>query len=358
MSCANLKNSNQAKGFSLVEIMVGMTLGLFTVIIIMQVISVFENQKRTTTAGSDAQENGLMAIVQLEQDIRSAGAGLIDSAVFACNTIYSQYNGVVPAPGVPATAGAPMAPVVITDGGTTGSDTISLTRGTDFLGSIPVTLTDTMPQPSSELNVSRTLGFVDGKLILVLQDNHCTVMQVSQVQGSALKVQHNPGGSYPYNPEGSFYNASPGDTWPLYTTGAKILSFGSFLVNTYSINANYSLQLVSDVSGAASSTAVLVKDIVSLQAQYGVSAVGVQNVSNWVDATGEWAFNALDLAHVKRIKAVRVTVVARSGKKEAGNVTTSAPGGVNISTLPGWQRYRYRVYTTIIPLRNIIWANL
>lgn len=357
MFCKNIHNRDCSKGFSLIEILVGMTLGLLTVLIIMQAFSVFENQKRTTTAASDAQENGLMAVVQLEQDIRNAGAGLADSAAFNCSTIFSYYasgsSTTIPAPGMPSSA---MAPVTITDGGATGSDTVTMMRGTEFLGSIPATITDSMPQPSSELNVSRTTGFTDGNLILVSQGGNCTVMQVSQVQGSALKIQHNPASSGPsYNPAASFYNTAPGDTWPSFTTGAKILNFGSLIVNTYSVDANYNLQMA-DKSAAVTT---LVKDIVSLQAQYGIStAAGVQEVSSWVDATATSGFNTLNSDKVKRIKAVRITVVARSGKKETANVTTSAPGGVDITTLPNWQKYRYRVYTTIIPLRNIIWANV
>jgi len=358
MFCINSQNRDHAKGFSLVEIMVGMTLGLFTVLVIMQVFSVFENQKRSTTAGSDAQENGLMAIVQLEQDIRNAGAGLTDSAAFNCSAIFSYYDPgsgtpTIPAPGVPSSV---MAPVTISDGGATGSDTISMTRGTGFLGSIPVTITSGMPQPSSELNVNRTTGFTNGDLILVSQGSNCTVMQVTQVQGAALKIQHNPAANGPtYNPPGSFYNNPPGNTWPTFTTGAKILNFGSLIANTYSVDANHNLQMV-DTSGAVTT---LVKDIVSLQAKYGISsAAGNQDVAQWVDAISASGFNTLDSNKVKRIKAIQITVVARSGKKEAGNVTTGNPGGVDISTLPDWQKYRYRVFTTIIPLRNIIWANV
>lgn len=354
MSRGNYKNNARTKGFSLVEIMVGMTLGLFTAVIIMQVFSVFENQKRTTTAISDAQENGLMTLVQLEQAVRNAGGGLTDSAAFDCDHLYSQYNGIVPAPGIPATTGAPLAPVVITDGGAGGSDTITTLQGSDFLGSSTATLTNTMPQPSSELDVSRTMGFVEGNLILVCQGGNCTVMQVTQIQGAALKLQHNPGIAAPYNPPGNFYNTAPGNTWPAYTTGAKILSFGGgFVVNTYTV-ANNDLQLT--VNSAPAIT--VVKDIVSVQAQYGIANVGSQDVTAWVDATGIWAPGTLTTAKVKQIKAVRVTVVARSSKKEAANVTTSFPGGVDISALPNWQQYRYRVYTTIIPLRNVIWANL
>lgn len=347
------------RGFSLVELMVGMTIGLLVVLVIMQSFSIFETQKRTTTAGSDAQSSGLMAMTQLEQEIRNAGTGFTSDAAFDCSNMYSYYeassgNAITP---VPAFSGG-MAPVTITDGGT-GPDTIAIKRGTDFLGSIPATITDGMPQPSSELNVSFTQGFTTGDKIIVSQGGSCTVMEVTQVQEAALKIQHNSGGFPSWNPDGSCYtgtNACVG--WPTFTTGAKVLNIGDMVVKTYSIDANNNLQVVDSSTNLASSvTYPLVKDIVSLQAQYGVSsAAGVQAVSSWVDATGTWS--ALDSSEIKRIKAIRLTIVARSSKKEISDVTTSAPGGVNVSNLTDWQKYRYRVYTTIIPLRNIIWSNV
>jgi type IV pilus assembly protein PilW len=345
------------RGFSLVELMVGMTLGLLVVLVIMQSFSIFETQKRTTTAGSDAQSSGLMAMTQLEQEIRNAGAGFTSDAAFDCSNMYSYHevsNGNVTSP-VPAFSGG-MAPVVITDGGT-GPDTVTIKRGTDFLGSIPASITDAMPQPSAELNVSFTQGFTVGDKIVVSQGGNCTVMEVTQVQDAALKIQHNPGGFPSWNPQANFYNTAPGNTWPTFTSGARILNIGDMVVKTYSIDANNNLQMVdSSTISASNGTYPLVKDIVSLQAQYGIADTGNQNVNAWVDATGSWS--ALDSTEIKRIKAIRLTIVARSSKKEISNVTTSAPGGVNVSTLPDWQKYRYRVYTTIIPLRNIIWSNV
>ena len=354
----NLPQNKKVNGFSLVEVMVGMTLGLLTVLVVMQTFSVFEFQKQTTTAGSDAQENGMMAMVQLEQDIRGAGAGLINNNVMSCTTINSYYNGAIPAPGMPTSGG--FAPVSITDGGANGSDTITIsTGGADSLGAIPANITVTMPPTSSEFNLSSTVGFSIGQLILLMQGGNCTVMQVTQVQSSALKIQHNSGSSAPYNP------STPPATWPAYTTGATVSNFGSYTIHTYSIDSNYNLQLYDSSTGT---TVPQMTDIVRMDAQYGISsAVGVQPVSSWVDATGSFA-PPLSTDNIKRIKAIKLIIVARSNKKEIGNVTTSAPTwydvstgtttSVNVSYLPNWQQYRYKVYTTIIPLRNVIWANV
>src|SRR5574340_1284919 len=76
----NIVHVANARGFSLIELMVGLAVGLLAVVAIAASYSAFENQKQRTTAGADAQENGLMAIAQIEQDARNAGAGFANSA--------------------------------------------------------------------------------------------------------------------------------------------------------------------------------------------------------------------------------------------------------------------------------------
>ena len=122
--------------------------------------------------------------------------------------------------------------------------------------------------------------------------------------------------------------------------------------------------------------------IVNLQVQYGIAAAtaGSQDVIRWVDATDDtsgptaanWA--APSAADARRIKAVRVAVVARSTQQER-NAANNQAVVVTPSPLQLWppdtmttgssmilsadqQRYRYKVYQTIIPLRNVLWASI
>ena len=54
-------------GFTIVEIMVAMLIGLIGSIVIFQVLFVSERQKRTTTGAGDAQQNGLLALYTIER---------------------------------------------------------------------------------------------------------------------------------------------------------------------------------------------------------------------------------------------------------------------------------------------------
>lgn len=363
---------------SLIETLVGMALGILVTMVITQVWGGFENQKQRTVSGSSAQASGLLALVELEQDLRSAGAGLTDSAAFNCTSTYSYYeSGGVAVTPIPAYSGAmAMVPVQITDGGT-GTDTVSVKRGADFLGALPATLSLTMASSSAELNLSSTAGFDDGDLVLAVDPSgNCSVMQVTQVQGAALKLQHDPGGATTYNPTVAYQNAN---AWPVYSAGAKILKVGQLISHAYSVNASNQLALIDNTAPVASTTSILAADIVMLKAQYGVANAGSQDVNAWVSATAASGWNTLDPAKVKRIKAIRLVIVARSAKKEGTNVTgtcTNVGGGVNngpcawtdsvadpaplidLSSNPDWQKYRYRVYQSIIPMRNVIWAGV
>lgn len=366
-------------GMSLIETMVGLVIGVLVALIIAQVWGNFEGQKQRTVSGSSAQSSGLLALTSLEQDVRSAGAGLTDSAAFDCSHTFSYYEsgGSTVSP-IPAYAGGlSMVPVQITDGGT-GSDTLIVKRGKDFLGALPAKITSTMPSSSAELNISSTAGFADGDVVLAVDSvtGNCTIMSVTQVQGAAIKLQHNPGGTTTYNPPNSFQN---GNGWPAYSAGAKILKIGALISHSYTVNASNQLVVTDASVPTASTTSVLVADIVKIKAQYGIANGGSQDVNDWVSATAATGWNTLTSVQAKRIKAIRLVIVARSAKKEGANVIntcTNVSGGVNngpcawvdtaadpaplidLSSNTDWRKYRYRVYQTIIPLRNVIWAGV
>ena len=82
-----LEKTSPQKGFSLIELMVGMTIGFITLIVIVQTMSVFDAHKTTTTAAADAQENGLLALSAIERDIRRAGAGFNHKEGMRCQAL-------------------------------------------------------------------------------------------------------------------------------------------------------------------------------------------------------------------------------------------------------------------------------
>lgn len=129
------------------------------------------------------------------------------------------------------------------------------------------------------------------------------------------------------------------------------------IVNRYYIAGNELRldPLISNTIGAR-----VAPEIVQLQAQYGRDADGDGIVDTWTDATPatavEWS----------RTLALRFALVARSAlperEREAAGVctTTTAPptwagGTLDVTALPDWRCYRYRVFESTTSLRNLIW---
>lgn len=367
------------EGFGLVEIMVGLAIGMLAMVVVMQVYSQSEGQKRTTTSGADAQTNGAIALTMLERDVRNGGWGMGVTQYSGCDTMYTYCDGSDACGGAEgAIANFSMAPIVITDGGTR-PDTITAQYYADpnigaFRLPTNTVVSENMPAPSSELDVNSTEGCNEGDLMLVAQDGKCTLMQVTQVQNQALKIQHNKGTNGIYNPAASFMNAN---NWPQYTVGASLTCFAGAtsapqFKRTYAINSALRQLVRSDNAADSSANQEVVSpEIVDLQAEYGVAAAGSQTVSSWVAATGTTWANPSN-ANRNRIKAIRIAVVARSAQYEKPatdgtcNATTTAKAAAwstwatfnTANYPPDWKCYRYKVYETIVPLRNVLWGKV
>jgi len=349
----------QNKGFSLIEVLVGMTIGLLGIIVITQVFSVSEASKQTTTSGGDAQQNAALSMHTLERDIRMAGYG-INSIASLSGCKINAYNS----DRTPSSFDFILTAVVINQGVGNLPDTITTTYSNSSIVNSPASLTQAMPNPAAVYKVNNRFGFNEGDLIIAAEPGkECTLGQTSGVPGApgnSDNVIHN-SGNYT-NPEGNnvpaTFNKPGGVSNVPYTTSAKLYNIGPLPVsNIYSISNN-ALIATSNFTNVAETVA---DNVIDLQAQYGVdnnndNAVDVYQTSADLDASGtvsgvEWS----------RVLSVRFGLVARSIKREPGcNVTTAVPswqGGTfnNITANADWQCYRYRVFETTTTMRNLIW---
>src|SRR5438128_12285162 len=95
------------KGFSLIEIMIGIVIGLIAVLVIYQVFAAAEGIKRNTTSVGDAQQNGLFSSFVLGIELANSGNALASAA---------RDLGTCP-PGVSSALTWRPIPVLIIDGG-------------------------------------------------------------------------------------------------------------------------------------------------------------------------------------------------------------------------------------------------
>ena len=366
--------SVRQRGFSLIELMVAVVLAMLTVLVVIQVLSIYEARRRTTTAGNDAEMSAAVGLFLVERDIRMAGAGLTLPSGFACNLgINIYFDGDV------ISDAEMLSPVVITDGGA-GPDTVRVARSDSPFGVAPTTIVKPMPTPSSILTVNASASLVEQDLFLVgAADGNkiCTLMQMTQdaqATGNGWNLNHNSGTSdfNPPNPGNVF------DTAVQYEIGDLVTNLGRFGLRSFTVvcddgglpAVDNSCNLVGFDPLAApdpltlADTDSLTTEVIDFQAQYGVAPAGSQVVDEWVDATGgTWANPTA--ANIARIKAVRMVIVTRGNRE---------PVMVSPAQLVLWdegeatelvrdlsdeeRRFRYKVLTVVVPLINVIWAGV
>lgn len=377
------------RGLSIIEVMVGIVVGLLIALAITSSVATIGKQFRITGAGHAAAEGALLGLGLIDRDVRMAGAALFNGSFAALCPSFNMFkNGAATQNG---TKMEDLFPIVeITDGGAGVPDILDvMVSQPDPSSGVSVPVTMDMPNPSV-LKVSDPRGLLRvGDIVVVAPpppntaQDPCTRIQVTGItgacsdSGAGCQVQFSStsvaGSSDEYNPKPGTYLKEP-----KYQPGSVLFrapSFrfdfvryrvkcGSLLRVPYTIDpdvappdAGADLQCV----GAPTyRTHALSSDVVMLKAHYGIANAGSDQIAQWKTAA------ATTTEELRRVKAVRVAIVARS--KEAGStaVTPAAPtvfGGALTLDLTGvavpagktWQNYRYRVHETVVPVRNAAW---
>lgn len=369
-----------AAGFSLVEIMVGLLIGMLATLAVMQVYALFEGQKRSTTGTSDAQTGGAMGLYFIKRDMEMAGYGFPvfsdANSSLKCTTFTAfDHDDVASTPAID------LFPVVITDGGA-GSDTIAIHYGRSDAAGIPARF----EMAASDAIVGNNSGCRAGDWALLTSGTNCEAIKVTSSEGSGTGLPplasrtdwgRIPLSSMPTISAGSISCIGKYKKDPPYDEHSSPIEYLYWVDNG---------QLVQGGNPATpgSGTPVM-SGIVNLQAQYGVSLSPTSNtIVQWVDATGaDWSATGGNWTTTRnRIKAVRVAIVARNAQLERDDVTnacssltganptglcswdatSAAPAfaspapAIDLTANPDWRKYRYRVFETIVPLRSMIWS--
>ncbi|MDZ7590761.1 MAG: PilW family protein [Rubrivivax sp.] len=348
------------RGVSLVELMVALVIGLMTVLAVVQMMSTYGRQQRLGGSVSDAQNSAMMALNTLGQDLQRAGHSLAHQRLQDCSSFLTQVDGA-------ALANFSTAAVSIVDGGS-GPDTLRIRFAESARGDVPVSLAANMTSAVGDLRVATTYGVSVNDLVLVTNSaNQCTLRKVTSINTAvtpptlAAAATSSPN----YNP------AAAPTGWVSYTTAtsSQVFTLGRLTQRQYSIDGTTNVLRARELLDAADTP--VAEGIVDLQAQYGItSGAGSDTVTQWVDATGSWVTPSV--ADRKRIKAVRVAIVARAAEVDASNPSTSAitlwpavaagagqQSSERLFTPTGdARRHRYRVLRTVVPLKNILWATL
>jgi len=353
------------RGVTLVELMVGMLIGLLAVIVITQVMLISEGQKRTTTSGSDAQVNGALALYAIQRDLEMAGYGITSSPdVIGC-PISVRFGGVAPAGFVPN-----LVPVLITresdrPAGSVG-DAVRVLASSKTTFSVPTrVIPPKFKVGDLAVPVTASLGIKKDDLAVAAIDGTqaCWVFQVSaNPTGESIpRANHDAGWNLTGTPNIE------------YPDGSVLVNLGTLVDTTYQIVGNSLQQVGFDLAAPnVRPTREVQPDIVNMRALYGKDTTGdgVVDVYNDVTPTTN--------AGWRQVMAIRIAVVARSDQFEKEDVTpanlvwdvgTSPPTTgaaacgasecltLKVDHLADWKRYRYKQFETVIPLRNMLWKS-
>lgn len=366
-------------GFSLIELMIALVVGLLASMAVYSVMSVSENRKRTTTSVNDIDQAGAYALYQLDQAIRNAGSGL--------GLAYNEYQdvtstlgcplyaakggtkilpaGTFPAPFASVNTTLRLAPIVILDGTAgAGGDVIVAMSGSSGLAEVPTKFSSA--SNLLQLNLENIVGFRANDLLLLLDAASTQPCFISQVNSTFLVEEDE--SVLPL--AGTYYQGTIG--------GNTITSASTFAVSLgqapaftmLGVGANntlYQYDLLKTPAATAddANPAIFVENIYQMQALYGVDIDGNDAVASitWVPPTGNYSpANLLDgsvtaSGRLATIKAIKIGLVLRTDLDETKNVSnstltlfsdTTSPITVNLSPLT----YRYRAFEATIPLRN------
>jgi type IV pilus assembly protein PilW len=386
------RSHRMQRGFGLIEIMVGVVIGLIAVLVIFQVYTVAEGFKRNTTAAGEAQMNGLFSTFVLGMELANGGAAM---AVSAPDLASCADTGNI------ATTFRPI-PVLITDGGGNANpDSFVVTY------SIATTLASTAmfnadAAAGQSYQIQSPGGFHDGDLIVGISAPTAAYPPGAACASSKITAVSAPG-TVDVDISGILTKVA---NVTITHTGTTISYSGdgrpgsSTLLNMgpadraqkiqYSVNNGvlYSTPLL-DSNGAPAALPgnPLASNIVNMKVEYGIDSNldPKRLLDTWVQASAAgWDPATLlpaPITTINQIKAVRIGIIVQSEQFDkdlagftggdylngdynwvlfdcADAVKANCPGRLTGSvpasaSPPG--NWRFRKYETVIPLRNEIW---
>lgn len=363
------------QGFSLVELMVALTIGL---IILGAVSTLFVNSKQTYTTQdslSRLQENARFAMHFLIKDLRLAGYyGCVSD--IAPDSVYSTLNGSnfvynlqIPLEGVNNIGGTtasptgtwyPSADTTMPANAIPGTDAVAI-RMAD--SSSPVYLNVEMPNTSAVLKVSATTGISENDIIMISDCSSADIMQITQINNTDPHLVHNTGAGAPGNATKILSKPYSPSTGP---GGTRIMKFKT---NTYFIStgASGNPALFRQENNAAA--VELVDGIEQLQIMYGVDTdIPADSIPNVYLKANDALINSLInadnplITYWSRVVSVRIGILARTlddavtGKskefdKDTGKYDVDGDGTYELDN-PG-DRYKRRIFQSVVQLRNM-----
>jgi type IV pilus assembly protein PilW len=353
-------------GFSIIEIMVGVVIGMIAVLVIYQVFATSEGIKRNITAAGDAQQNGLLSSFMMGIELANAGNGLAVAAqdLGTCTPTAAMKDSLRPIP------------LLITPGATANNPDSFVIYYSVARTLIAPALFTSAAAANSDYQVQSANGFKKGDLIVAITNpsgaGDCYSSRITDNVPAAdvngiVAITHT--NTPAVGASATLFNLGPSNLVQkvLYDVSGGNLRSTSLL----------------DPDGVPSTTQPInpiASNVLNVKVQYGIDTAGDGLVHHWVPGVagtpyGDWdpaTLLAAPIATINRIKAARIAVLVKSEQhdkdlnpdpgfsrtvfNDCADGGTCYPVTFSVAPVVGQQYgWRYRVYETVIPLRNEVW---
>ena len=335
------------RGLSLVELMIGLVVGLLVSLAAVSSLRVFGSGQNQGTVGGGGLLSAVSAMGAIKNDVAAAGLGFFDGRQPLCDRLNLSV-------GPQAVAnGATFSPLLVTRA--LSNDQLDLVYGSDVSAGANVPLAS--PSNGATIENLSTLPAAIGQAVMLAPAGIglCTVRSVTAVTAGTPDMPQ----VLAFATAGT-HNQLAFNTPPAYAAQARATLLGTLRWHRYRV-VDGNLVLERPLDGG---TAVLVRNVIGFRVEYGVSDVGGSTLQAWQSAA-DAGWTTLDAARLSRVRAVRLGLVVRSPQREKADVAGSCNASDTKPLLFGatiepdvsdWRCFRYRSSTIVVPLRNLVWG--
>lgn len=348
------------RGFSIIEIMVGIVVALLVGLAASSSARFFTASQRQGMAVGAMSSNVLSALGAIKTDVASAGLGFFGDSYFSCYKMNFSVGS------TKKYENADFTPVLITRDGA--NDTLEVLSSTSIDGGANVLLSGvsngTVATTQSRLpaKVGDAVMLVPGKPAAGLP---CMIRRVTDVTELPQQTGK-PAQTFTFGVTGDYNQVVFGGS-PTYVGNNpdrdRMSLLGTLYSSRYALDGT-KLMYEQPLTGLKGT---LLSNVLAFRVQYGISADDKEKtLVGWQDATGS-TWSKVSGSSVDRVRALRIGIVTRSpapekrnaeGNCEASGTKPVDPFDSSVTVEPDvsdWQCYRYRTAVQIVPLRNLVW---